>query len=106
MLGCGTVGSAVARTLAAHGDDVARRAGVRIEITRVAVRDVARHRDVPLTVEVFTADSLSIVDDPNIDVFVELLGGLVPARQFVVRALSAGKPVVTATRKLTSAAGA
>jgi homoserine dehydrogenase len=106
MLGCGTVGSAVARTLAAHGDDVARRAGVRIEITRVAVRDVARHRDVPLTVEVFTADPLSIVDDPNIDVVVELLGGLEPARQLVERALATGKPVVTGNKELIAAAGA
>jgi homoserine dehydrogenase len=106
MLGCGTVGSAVARTLAAHGDDVARRAGVRIEITRVAVRDVARRRDVPLAVEVFTADAISIVDDPDIDVVVELLGGLDPARQLVERALAAGKPVVTGNKELIAAAGA
>src|ERR1044071_1178421 len=106
MRGCGAVGSAVARTLAAHGEDVARRAGVRIEITRVAVRDVARRREVPLAREVFTADAISIVDDPDIDVIVELLGGLEPARQLVDRALSAGKPVVSGNKELIAAAGA
>jgi len=106
MLGCGTVGSAVARTLGAHADDVARRAGVRIEITRVAVRDVTRRRDAPLAAEVFTADASSVVDDPDIDVIVELLGGLEPARQLVERALSAGKPVVTGNKELIAAAGA
>jgi len=106
MLGCGTVGSAVARTLHAHGDDVTRRAGVRIEIARVAVRDVARRRDVPLVAELFTADATSIVDDPDIDVIVELLGGLDPARQLVERALGAGKPVVTGNKELIAAAGA
>jgi homoserine dehydrogenase len=106
MLGCGTVGSAVARTLATHGDDIARRAGVRIEITRVAVRDTARRRDVPLAREVFTADAPSIVDDPDIDVVVELLGGSDPARQLVERALAGGKPVVTGNKELIAGAGA
>ncbi|MFL5791840.1 MAG: homoserine dehydrogenase [Actinomycetota bacterium] len=106
MLGCGTVGSAVARTLAGHGDDIARRAGVRIEITRVAVRDVARRRDVPLAMDVFTADAMSIVDDPDIDVVVELLGGLAPAQELVERALRSGTPVVTGNKELIAAAGA
>ena len=106
MLGCGTVGSAVARTLSSYGDDIARRAGVRVEITRVAVRDLARGRDVPLATQVFTADAASIVDDPDIDVVLELLGGLEPARQLVERALAAGKPVVTGNKELLAAAGA
>jgi homoserine dehydrogenase len=105
MLGCGTVGSAVARTLDEHADDIARRAGVRLEIARVAVRDLNRERNVPLPRDVFTTDGVSIVDDPEIDVVLELLGGLEPARQLVLRALSAGTPVVTGNKELIAHAG-
>ena len=105
MLGCGTVGSAVARTLAQHGDDIARRAGVRLEITRVAVRDLARPRDVPLAPDAFTPDGVSIVEDPDIDVVLELLGGLEPARAILLRALAGGKPVVTGNKELIATAG-
>jgi homoserine dehydrogenase len=106
MLGCGTVGSAVARTLHEHADDIPRRAGVRIEITRVAVRDLDRQRDAPLPRDTFTTHGISIVDDPDIDIVLELLGGLEPARQLVLRALTAGKPVVTGNKELIAHAGA
>jgi homoserine dehydrogenase len=106
MLGCGTVGSAVARTLHERADDIARRAGVRLRITRVAVLDLDRERDVPLAREVFTTDGVSIVDDPDIDVVLELLGGLEPARVITMRALQAGKPVVTGNKELIARAGA
>ena len=85
MLGCGTVGSAVARTLDQHADDIARRAGVRVRIARVAVRDLDRDRNVPVPRESLTTDRVSIVDDADIDVVLELLGGLEPARQLVLR---------------------
>jgi homoserine dehydrogenase len=106
MLGCGTVGSAVARTLAEHADDIARRAGVRLAIARVAVRDVDRDRDVPLPPDVFTTDAGSIVVDPDVDVVLELLGGLEPARGLALRALAAGKPVVSGNKELLANAGA
>jgi homoserine dehydrogenase len=106
MLGCGTVGSAVARTLHEHADDIARRAGVRLRIARVAVRDPDRGRDVPIPADAFTTDGVAIVDDPEIDVVVELLGGREPAEQLVLRALAAGKPVVTANKELLAAVGA
>ncbi len=106
LLGCGTVGSAVARTLAEHGDDIARRAGVRLRITRVAVRDPQRQRDTPLPATAFTTDGASIVDDPDVDVVIELLGGLEPAKGLVLRSLAAGKPVVTGNKELLATAGA
>jgi homoserine dehydrogenase len=105
MLGCGTVGGAVARMLAEHGEDIERRAGVRLRIARVAVRDPGRERDVALSVDVFTTDGASIVDDPDIDVVLELLGGLEPARDLLLRALAGGKPVVTANKELLAEAG-
>jgi homoserine dehydrogenase len=106
MLGCGTVGSAVARTLNEHADDIARRAGVRLAITRVAVRDLDRPRDVPLSPEAFTVDGASIVDDPDVDIVLELLGGIEPARTLALRALAVGKPVVSGNKELLANAGA
>jgi len=100
LLGCGNVGAALLRLLDEHGDDIAMRSGCRLEVTRVAVRDVARDRSVPLAPERFTTDGDSIVDDPEIDVVVELLGGVEPARALILRAFAAGKPVVTANKEL------
>lgn len=105
LLGCGTVGAAVVRMLDANADDIARRAGVRPVVTRVAVRDVGKDRDVPLAPDVFTVDGISIVDDPEVDVVVELLGGVEPARSLILRALGAGKAVVTANKELLATAG-
>lgn len=100
LLGCGNVGSAIVRLLDEHADVLAARAGVGIEIGRVAVRDVAKGRDLKLAPEAFTADAGSVVRDPAIDVVVEVMGGLDPARGLITDALRAGKPVVTANKEL------
>ena len=105
LLGCGTVGAAVVRLLHERADDIAMRAGCRIAVTRVAVRDPARVRDVPLPAEAFTADGTSIVDDPEIEVVCELIGGTDPAKGLVLRALARGKSVVTANKELLAAEG-
>ena len=105
MLGCGTVGSAVVRMLGEHGDDIAMRAAVRLAVTRVAVRDADRARDVPLPSDVFTTDLASIVADPDIDVVLELLGGTQPAKELILASFSSGKPVVTANKEVLSTAG-
>jgi homoserine dehydrogenase len=83
----------------ASRDDIARQR-CRLEIARVAVRDVARDRDVPLSPEVFTTDGASIVDDPDIDIVCELLGGIEPARALILRAFANGRSVVTASKEL------
>ena len=105
MLGCGTVGSAVVRMLGEHGDDIAMRAAVRLAVTRVAVRDADRARDVPLPSDVFTTDLASVVADPDIDVVLELLGGTQPAKELILASFSSGKPVVTANKEVLSTAG-
>ena len=69
------MGAAVIRLLHEHADDIAMRAGCRLEVARVAVNDVDRERDVPLGREAFTTDGGSIVEDPDIDIVCELLGG-------------------------------
>jgi len=105
MLGCGTVGSAVVRILAEHGDDIAMRAEVRLAVTRVAVRDAGRERDVPLSRDVLTTDAASVVVDPDIDIVLELLGGMEPAKELILASFSSGKPVVTANKELLANVG-
>jgi homoserine dehydrogenase len=100
MLGCGNVGAAVVRLLGDHADDIGRRAGCRLEVTRVAVRHLDRDRRVPLDRSRFTQDGGSIVDDPDVDIVCELLGGVEPARSLILRAFDHGKPVVTANKEL------
>jgi homoserine dehydrogenase len=99
LLGCGTVGGALIRLLAEHGDDIAMRAGCRLEVTRVAVRDLGRDRG-PLPPERFTTDATGIVDDPEVDVVCELIGGAEFPRSLILRAFANGKPVVTANKEL------
>jgi homoserine dehydrogenase len=105
MLGCGTVGSAVVRLLAERADDIELRAGCRIEVTRVVVRDVDRDRGLPLPAGVVTTDGAAVVDDPEVDVVCEVLGGVEPARALLLRALANGKPVVTANKELLATRG-
>jgi homoserine dehydrogenase len=105
LLGSGTVGAAVIRLLHEHRDDVARRAGAHLEIARAAVRDPHRDRGVPLPSDRFTDDLGSVVDDPAIDIVCELMGGVDPARELLLRALASGKSVVTANKELLATHG-
>jgi homoserine dehydrogenase len=100
FLGCGTVGAATIRLLARHADDIATRTGVRLEVARVAVRDVDRDRDVPLGPDRFTIDGVAVVEDPDVDVVCELMGGIEPARTLILRAFDRGKAVVTGNKEL------
>src|SRR2546421_2477236 len=106
LLGCGNVGAAVARMLHDHAEDIALRIGLRLEVTRIAVRDLARDRDVPVPAGAFTDDPAQVVDDHAVDVVAELIGGLEPARTLVMAAFDAGKPVVTANKELLATHGA
>jgi homoserine dehydrogenase len=105
LLGCGTVGAAVVRLLSEHRDDIARRAGCRLEVARVAVRDPARPRDVPLDPGRFVADPMAVIDDPGVDIVCELIGGGEPAGSLVLAAFDRDKPVVTANKELLATRG-
>jgi homoserine dehydrogenase len=100
LLGCGNVGSALVRLIDDHADRITARAGVRVEVARVAVRDLSRRRDVKLTADHFTDDPSAIVHDPDVDVVVEVMGGVDPSRALITQSLEAGKPVVTANKEL------
>jgi homoserine dehydrogenase len=100
IVGLGTVGSGVARVLLEHPDRIARRCGRPVLLRRAVVRDLSKPRDVSLPHELLTDDVRRVIDDPAIDVVVQLVGGLEPARTFLLSALQAGKDVVTANKAL------
>jgi homoserine dehydrogenase len=106
LLGCGNVGAAFVQLVRDQADVIASRTGVRLEVTRVAVRNVARQRDVVLPDGVVTRDAHSVVSDPDVDVVIEVIGGIEPARELITTALRAGKPVVTANKELLANVGA
>ncbi|MEX2406083.1 MAG: homoserine dehydrogenase [Actinomycetota bacterium] len=105
MLGCGNVGAAVIRLLDEHREDIARRAGCRLEVAKVAVRDPAKPRGVPLDPSRFVTDPLEVIDDPDVDIVCELLGGVEPAGALIVGAFDRDKPVVTANKELLATRG-
>ena len=105
LLGCGVVGSGTARILLGSGNQLALRAGAPIELARVAVRTLSKPRDVELAPELLTADPWEVVSDPSIDIVVETIGGVDPARELIHEAFKTGKHVVTANKELISTLG-
>jgi homoserine dehydrogenase len=106
LLGCGIVGSGAARHLLREREAVQRAVGVPVEIRRVAVRNLAKKRDVDLDHSMFTHDVAELVADPSVDLVVEAMGGIEPARSCILQAVELGKPVVTANKELLSTLGA
>ncbi|MEO1003628.1 MAG: homoserine dehydrogenase [Cyanobacteria bacterium J06638_7] len=96
LLGLGTVGAGVAEILASPEGRHPLVAELRLR--RVAVRDPARPRPAAVDAALLTSDAAAVVDDPAVDIVVEVIGGLEPARSLILRAISAGKPVVTANK--------
>jgi homoserine dehydrogenase len=105
LIGLGTVGSGVIEILRRHRDDFRRRAGVDIELTRFADRSTSRFIELGLDAEACTDDAFAVVNDPDIDVVIELIGGTGVARDVVLAALKSGKAVVTANKALMATSG-
>src|SRR5207302_2658483 len=106
LIGCGTVGSGVARLLLEQPRRLAARAGRPLVLRRVVVRDVHKTRAVRLPRELLTNDLEEVLRDPEVHVAAELVGGVDWARQAVLRLLAAGKDVVTANKALLATHGA
>ncbi|WP_207914366.1 MULTISPECIES: homoserine dehydrogenase [unclassified Micromonospora] len=107
LLGCGTVGGEVVRLLHEQAADLAARIGAPLEIAGIAVRRVGRDRgDLPVDPALFTTDPLGLIKRDDVDVVVEVVGGIEPARSWLVEALRAGKSVVTANKALLAEDGA
>jgi homoserine dehydrogenase len=105
LLGCGNVGGALAALIVDDGKRILARTGIDLELAAVAVRSRARERNVPVPEELFTTDAHSVVTDPTIDIVVEVIGGIEPARTLILDALRAGKPVVSANKELLANCG-
>ncbi|MGY1630448.1 homoserine dehydrogenase [Geodermatophilus sp. SYSU D01186] len=98
LLGCGTVGSAVLRRLEDQAEDLAARIGRPVEVAGVAVRRPDRHPDVPA--HLLTTDGHGLVTRPDVDLVVEVIGGIEPVRSLLLAAFEAGKSVVSANKAL------
>src|SRR3954454_5181742 len=106
MLGCGVVGSEVVRLLQAHERDLAQRIGAPLELAGIAVRRPTRARDLPVDAGLFTSDAAELAARPDIDIVVEVIGGIDPARSLLLTALERGASVVTANKALLAEDGA
>jgi homoserine dehydrogenase len=106
IIGLGTVGSGVARLLLDFGDRTGRHAGRVLWLEKAVVRDLAKHRDCDLPQGVLTDRLDDVVDNPEIEVVAQLIGGLEPARTIMLRLLESGKDVVTANKALLAEHGA
>jgi homoserine dehydrogenase len=106
VLGCGNVGAALVELVEVQRAAVLARTGIDLTVTRVAVRNMSAPRDVELAEGVLTRDAMGVVVDPDVDIIVESIGGIEPARELILAALAHGKPVVTANKELLANVGA
>ena len=106
LLGCGNVGAALVQLVAERGGQIKQRTGIDLRIAKVAVRSASKERDVAVDPSVLTTDARAVVDEPDVDLVVEVIGGIEPARTLILAALQAGKPVVTANKELLANVGA
>jgi homoserine dehydrogenase len=103
LLGAGAVGSQVAGLLLKHGDELADRAGASLELAGIAVRDTDAPRDVDLPRELFTTDAETLI--VGSDIVIELMGGIEPAKSYLLQAINSGADVVTANKALLATHG-
>jgi len=105
MLGCGVVGSQIARLLVENKSDLTSRAGTNLELVKVAVKNINTKRE-GISSSLLTDDAKSVVNDPEIDLIIEVIGGISPAKELILTAIKNGKSVVTANKALLAQAGA
>lgn len=105
LLGLGTIGGAVADLLLRRRDEIAARAAIPIVLYRIAAAHPGRPRAVALPDGALVGDARLVIDDPDVDVVVEVIGGIEPARTYITSALARGKSVVTANKQLMASRG-
>lgn len=105
ILGLGVVGSGTVALLQKNREEIERKIGLPLHIKRIAVRDPNKPRAVSVDRSLLTTNAYEILEDPEIDIVCELIGGVEPAREFVLRALQNGKQVVTANKEMIAKEG-
>ncbi|MFC4223101.1 homoserine dehydrogenase [Lysinibacter cavernae] len=98
LLGAGSVGSQTARLLLEHADELASRVGAKLELAGIAVRNTSAKRDVELPAELYTTDAEALITSS--DIVIELMGGIEPAKSYIIQALTSGADVITANKAL------
>jgi len=106
LMGLGTVGTGVVRIIQGHQEDLQKQTGLSIEIKKILVRNMDKERNVSVSPEMITLDAEELVNDPEIDVIVEVIGGIHPTKEYILQALENGKHVVTANKDLMAECGA
>ena len=103
LLGFGTVGSGVYRIINENGAQIAHREGIELSVGRILVRDFEHEPNLNMAPRaIFTTSFDEILSDASIDIVVECMGGIEPAKTFIIRALEAGKTVVTSNKEVMS----
>lgn len=105
VLGLGVVGSGTVRLLQNNADEIAQRVGARLLVKKIAVRSLDKPRAVSVDRALLTNDPGEVIDDPEINVLCELIGGVHPAHDYVLRAIRAGKNIVSANKEMMAKAG-
>ncbi|MCK9875844.1 homoserine dehydrogenase [Frankia sp. Ag45/Mut15] len=105
LLGCGVVGTEIVRLLRTSADDLTARVGEPLRLVGIAVRRPERVRDAEVDPALLTSDAAALVARDDVDLVIEVVGGIEPARQWLLAALNAGKPVVTANKALLASYG-
>jgi len=100
IIGFGTIGSGVVTILTSHGDTIEQRLGAKVEIVKIADIDTTTDRGIKIHSNILTSDVPEVIEHPEIDVIVELMGGYEPARSFILESIASGKHVVTANKAL------
>ncbi len=106
LIGCGNVGAGVVKWVQKNSDLIEARCNMQLEIAKIAVKNVQKDRGLSIDQSIFTADASTLVNAPDIDIVVELIGGIDEAKPLVISALKQGKPVVTANKSLLAFHGA
>ncbi|HHY71777.1 MAG TPA: homoserine dehydrogenase [Bacillus bacterium] len=105
LLGLGTVGSGVVQIVERHQDKLMHQVGCPVEITKIAVKDLHKQRDIEIDPTKLTTDPNEVIENPNIDIVVEVMGGVEETRNYVIKALQNKKHVVTANKDLMAVYG-
>jgi homoserine dehydrogenase len=105
LLGAGTVGGALVRRLVGESDAIALKTGLTFDVRKIGVNRLNAERDFAVTEGLLTDDPFEVVNDPTVDLVVEVMGGKDPAGDLILAALEAGKPVVSANKELIAARG-
>lgn len=100
LLGLGTVGTGVVRIIEGHQMDITRQVGSPVKIERILVKDKQKQRSVPVGDAILTTDASDVIDNPDIDIVIEVMGGVDETKPLLIRALDNGKQIVTANKDL------